>query len=76
MTPKEKAREICSKMAGDSDYKEMKLVSKYAIIAVDEIILSIINIHNGMTWSERKQTIERNTGYSFWSKVKQEIEKL
>jgi hypothetical protein len=47
-----------------------------ALIAVDEIILSIIQIHNGMTWSERKQTTERNTGYAYWTDVKREIEKL
>jgi len=38
MTPKEKAIDICSKMAEDSDYKEMRLVKKYALIAVDEVL--------------------------------------
>jgi hypothetical protein len=52
------------------------MAKQCALIAVDEIILSIIQIHSGMTWSERKQTTERNTGYAYWTDVKRKIEKL
>jgi hypothetical protein len=75
MTPKEKAEELVEKMSIDWDMCRGQNI-QCALVAVDEIILSIIQIHNGMTWSERRQTTERNTGYAYWQDVKREIEKL
>ena len=90
MKAKEKAKEFFDKMYDKVEDAEIEcgtycmggsfnrrtLSKQCALIAVDEIILSIIQIHNDMTWGERKQTTERNTGYAYWTDVKQEIEKL
>jgi hypothetical protein len=71
MTPKEKAKEIYSKMLNwqpDADkYIERNIISttakKCALIAVDEII-------NSTSW----QYIAN--GLDYWNEVKHEIEKL
>jgi len=89
MTAKEKARELVKKFMPHAHYYTHDLAPKYqmdgeqkenaeycAEIAVSEIIESIKKIHNGMTWSERKQVIDRNVGLRYWEDVKKEIEKL
>ena len=79
MTTKEKAQQMIDEYITNGltyKYMEEESAKKCALISVDEIILSIIQIHNGMTWSERKQTTERNTGYAYWSEVKKQIQKL
>lgn len=63
MTPKEKAKELFSKMLDEQRYSEDTYNAKQcALIAVDEIL-------NQFIWSP-------SSGSSYWQEVKQEIEKL
>ena len=64
MTPREKAEDICCRMAEDSDYKEMRLVKRYALIAVDEIL------------NELSDAMYYYSNYEYWQEVRNEIEKL
>lgn len=69
MTPKEKAKQLFDMYADefnfDDTYRGYKEQSKQcALIVVDEILL------------ELEEPIYEDSNYSYWSKVKQEIEKL
>lgn len=84
MTPQEKAFEIFDRYHNldIEPYSEFgnfmckDAAKKCALLGIDEILKSIIKIQNDMTWSERKQVIERNTGVNYWNDVKKEIENL
>jgi hypothetical protein len=80
MTPKEKAKELSDKylyfVEAFSENQLNENIKQCALIPVDEIINCIKKIHNGMTWNERKQVIDRNLGYSYWQEVKKEIENI
>jgi hypothetical protein len=79
MTPKEKARQLFKKyslLSWKGKEFEFEYYKQCALIAVDEIIIAVTKQHNDMTWSERKQVMDRNIGVNYWKQVKQEIEKL
>lgn len=86
MTPKDKARQICTDMAGgDSDFSACAEVSKYAIIAAKETIEALDEYDNNTEshfkkeygfeiWSSEVQNMESD--WRYWVQVKREIEIL
>ena len=71
MTPKEKAKELVSKMLKEVGY-DTDLALPCALIAVDEIEKALTEYGRGDSFELQNMDSE----FRFWNEVKQEIEKL